>query len=185
MGFPVGLKGRACFAAAVGAERGVGVAGDTRRGGHGAIADDPFDHRVAEHIGRAVGGVVVDLRRFQAVVSPDRREVGGGHQVLQRRCLLARAVLRIDLLPGRRNLRSRRAEGVETADVVAAARGHLVFEGAPHPVGVLAAAHMQPGQGVFDAFGSAGEVELAQVVQVADLRHPFKQRLHRYPSSTS
>ena len=38
MGFPVGLKGRACFAAAVGAERGVGVAGDTRRGGAGYTA---------------------------------------------------------------------------------------------------------------------------------------------------
>jgi hypothetical protein len=69
----------------------------------------------------------------------------------------------------------------ETSDAVAAARVHLMLERSPDPVRILPTAHVQRNEGVFDGGGGGRVVELFDLADIAQLRDPLQQRLHRDP----
>jgi hypothetical protein len=54
------------------------MTGDTRRCRHGAIAHDAFNHRVAKDDWGAIGSNEINLSGHQAVVLPNRSEIGIG-----------------------------------------------------------------------------------------------------------
>lgn len=157
------------------------MTGYAGRGGYGSVANDPLDHRVAKHIGRPVGGCVFDLGRLEAVVFPDRREIGVGHQGLELVRLGAGAILRVDRGSVRLDGRDLCAEAVETSDGVTAARVHLMLKGSPYPVRVLPAADVHRHKGIFHRTDGGRVVELLDGGDVAELGNPLQQRRQRYP----